>query len=101
MKTRPTPDTTPRARFGVSVLLRRGGHASPSPGQFRYVKATYIGARGYTVCCRLEQDDPGACVGYCTKQGDVGWWDRSIMSPATREQAEEISINENTDSTTD
>ena len=68
------------ALFGYSVLLRRGGHDSPSPGQFRYVKATYIGARGHQVCCRLEQDDPNACVGYCTKKGDVGWWSRSIMS---------------------
>ena len=68
------------ALFGSSVLIRRGGHAAPSPGQFRYVRATYIGARGPQVCCRLEQDDPDACVGYCTKKGDVGWWGRSIMS---------------------
>jgi len=68
------------ALFGSSVLLRRGGHDAPSPGQFRYVKATYIGARGHQVCCRLEQDDPDACVRYCTKKGDVGWWGRSIMS---------------------
>lgn len=69
-----------RALFGSSVLLRRGGHAAPAPGQLRYVKATYIGAHGHQVCCRLEQDDPDACVGYCTKKGDVGWWSRSIMS---------------------
>lgn len=65
--------------FGSSVLLRRGGHDAPAPGQFRYVKATYIGARGHQVCCRLEQEDPDACVRYCTKRGDVGWWSRSIM----------------------
>jgi hypothetical protein len=69
-----------RALFGSSVLLRRGGHDAPAPGQFRYVKATYIGARGRQVCCRLEQDDQDACVGYCTRKGDVGWWGRSIMS---------------------
>jgi hypothetical protein len=42
--------------------------------------ATYLGARGNQVCCRLEQDDPDACVGYCTKKGDIGWWSSSIMS---------------------
>ena len=68
------------ALLGSSVLLRSGGHDAPSPGQFRHVKATYIGERGNQVCCRLEQDDPDACVGYCTQKGDVGWWGRSIMS---------------------
>jgi len=83
MKTEPDIDVAgvaSRALFGSSVLLRRGGHDTPSPGQFRDVKATYIGAQGHQVCCRLEQDDPDACVGYCTKKGDVGWWGRSIMS---------------------
>lgn len=70
---------TSHVLFGSSVLLLRGGHDMPPPGQFRNVKATYIGARGQQVCCRLEQDDPSACVGYCTKKGDVGWWGRSIM----------------------
>lgn len=74
------PPVASTALFGSSVLLRRGGHDTPAPGQFRYVLATYIGARGHQVRCRLEQDDPDACVGYCTKKGDVGWWGRSIMS---------------------
>lgn len=67
--------------FGSTVSLRRGGHEALQPGQFRQVLATYIGARKFDVCCRLEEDDPDACVGYCTKKGDVGWWSRSIMSP--------------------
>lgn len=68
-----------RLRFGSRVLLRRGGHDAPPPGQLRDVKATYIGAKGHQVHCRLEQDDPDATVGWCTKKGDTGWWSKSIM----------------------
>jgi hypothetical protein len=78
-KTKKIPTVASPVLFGSSVLLRRGGHDAPAPGQFRYVKATYIGARGFYVCCRLEQDDPDDGVGYSTKKGDVGWWGRSIM----------------------
>jgi hypothetical protein len=78
MNTKPTT-----FRFGDPVLVQRGGHKSPAPGQFRQVKATYIGARGYQVCCRLEEDDADACAGYCTKKGDVGWWGRSQMTKRT------------------
>lgn len=84
MKPEPTtdaPGVASHALFGSPVLLRRGGHGAPSPGQFRYVEATYIGANGHQVRCRLEQDDPAACFGYCAKKGDVGWWGRSIMFP--------------------
>ena len=63
--------------FGSKVTLQRGGHKSPKPGQFRNVKAIYIGAKGQQVLCRLEQNDPDACYNYCTKKGDTGWWGRS------------------------
>jgi hypothetical protein len=45
-----------------------------APLQFRQVKATYIGAHGRQVHCRLEQDDPDATVNYCNKKGDIDWW---------------------------
>ena len=68
------------ALFGSPVLIRRGGHASPKPGQFRLVQATYIGACGHEVTCRLEQDDPDDTVGW-NKRGMVGRWSRSVMFP--------------------
>lgn len=64
-------------KFGTKVYLYRGGHKSPSPGQFRFVKATYIGAFGNHVECRLEQDDPDATS--WRNKGDIGFWSRSIM----------------------
>lgn len=69
---------TARLRFGSRVLIRRGWHTTPPPGQLREVKATYIGAKGNWVLCRLEQDDPLANVGW-KKKGDTGWWSKSIM----------------------
>jgi hypothetical protein len=71
-------------KFGTKVLIHRGGHEKPKPGQYRYVKATYIGASGCQVLCRLDQDDPDATVGYCTKKGDVGMWGRSIITKLPR-----------------
>lgn len=65
-------------KFGDEVLLRRGGHSDRRPGQFRDVRARYLGARGYQVYCELLQDDPDA-VAMCKKSGDRGWWSRSIM----------------------
>lgn len=64
--------------FGTAVLLRRGGHPTPPPGQYRTVKATYIGAQGTDVLCRLEEDDPDAIVPP-KKKGETGWWSRSII----------------------
>lgn len=65
-------------RFGTRVLIRRGGHDHPKPGQFRYVRATYIGAVEFQVKCRLEQDDPDDTVGW-NKKGMIGMWGRSVM----------------------
>jgi len=67
-----------RLRFGSRVLIRRGGRDAPGPGQYREVKATYIGAKDAWVLCRLEQDDPLDTVGW-KKKGDTGYWSRSIM----------------------
>lgn len=64
--------------IGSQILLRRGGHDSPAPGQYRMVKAIFLEEDGEEVCCKLEQDDPDA-VGYCTKKDDIGWWSKSIM----------------------
>lgn len=65
---------------GEPVLILRGGHDSPSPGQFRYVAATLLEILPYGQAeCRLEQDDPYALNGYCTKKGDVGAWSLSII----------------------
>lgn len=68
-------------RFGTAVVLCRGGHIDPTPGQYRFVQATYIGAVGLQVKCRLDQDDPDDTVGW-NKKGMIGMWGRSIMTPA-------------------
>lgn len=65
-------------KFGDVVLLQRGGHPDERPGQYRWVRARYIGARGHQVHCELLQDDPDAVV-MCKERGDRGWWSRSIM----------------------
>lgn len=67
-------------KFGQAVWLQRGGHVAPKPGQLRKVKATYIGAYGHQVICRLEQNDPDAVAGW-NKKGDVGNWGRCCISP--------------------
>lgn len=67
-----------RVKFGDDVILRRGGHPDKRPGQFRDVRARYIGARGHGIYCELLQDDPDAVVQPKTK-GGKGWWSRSIM----------------------
>jgi hypothetical protein len=76
-------------KFGTPVLLSRGGHKTPPPGQFRNVRATYIGAIANQVICRLEEDDPDATVGYCTKKGSVGIWGRSQISPLIKNKSKE------------
>jgi len=66
-------------RFGDVIVIQRGGHKTPRPGQYRNVRVRYLGARGHQIYCELLQDDPDATVGYCTKKGERGWWGRSII----------------------
>ena len=65
-------------RFGTDVILRRGGHDAPAPGQYRDVRARYIGADGHQVYCELLEDDPDAII-RPDHRGERGWWTRSIM----------------------
>jgi hypothetical protein len=68
-------------KFGTKVLVHRGSEGRPqgTPGCARWVKGTLIGARGHERYVRLDQDDPYATLGWCTKKGDVGNWSNSVV----------------------
>jgi len=72
-------------RFGTDVILRRGGHDTPAPGQYRDVLARYIGADGHRVYCELLEDDPDS-IGRPDRRGERGWWERSIMRSLTESE---------------
>jgi len=65
-------------RFGSTCWILRGGHKLPLTGQFRLVRARYIGARKSRVYCELLDDDQHA-LAMCTQAGSRGWWGRRVM----------------------
>lgn len=68
-------------RFGSKVIVQRGSARLPAgtPGSLREVRGVLVGAQGVRRHVRLSHDDPLATVGYCTRQGDAGWWPRSAV----------------------
>lgn len=68
---------------GDTVWVERGGHPASvmEMGSTRKVPAILVRIEGTFNCvCRLSRDDPLATV-YPFRKGQMGWWNRSSLSP--------------------
>ncbi len=61
-------------RPGETVLVTRG-----LAKNMRTMLGTVVAIDGYEVIVRLEQNDPKAQTGYCTRKGDVGRWNKNFI----------------------